>query len=153
MQIFFTWCRVFAVTCLRSEPCKFLMYQSTERYSGRVLRSKLMKNLMSHLFSFFVHFFFGKYMYFSRNVSTKIKFILKWKMIWLETAKVSFYLKTNLNFIVLFWRFILVWNLSSSWPKTAIVDVYNTVYKKWHTSQLSHYKHLRNVNKKTDAWK
>ena len=43
--------------------------------------SKFMKNFMDQFFFFFhSYFFFVKYMYFSTNVSTKIKFILKGKI-------------------------------------------------------------------------
>ena len=92
--------------------------------------SKFMKNLInSFFFLFSLVCFFVKYMYFSTNVSTKIQFIFKWKVMWPETAKVSFFLKTNYDFV--FWLFItelqwtLVLNLFSSWSKTAIVNVYN----------------------------
>ena len=42
--------------------------------------SAFMKNLINHFFfSFFINFLLVKLMYFSRNVSTKIKFNLKMK--------------------------------------------------------------------------
>ena len=91
--------------------------------------SKFMKNVINKFFFFFHSHFFVKYMYFSTNVSTKIKFILKWKIMWPETAKVCFFLKTNFDFVFELFitklKWMLVLNLSSSWPKTAIVNVYN----------------------------
>ena len=75
-------------------------------------------------------------MYFSRNVSTKIKFNLKMKNDMAGNCQSVFLLrlllKTNFNFITLYkliitkLQLILVLNFFFSWPKTAIVDVYNT---------------------------
>ena len=122
---------------------------------------------------FFVVFhsnLFVKYMYFSSNVSTKIKFIkFKWKIMWPETAKVCFFLKTSFDFVfqlfITKFQWMLVLNLSSSWPKTAIVNVYNIwngdtkfirhvrilQYKTRNESLQRDIKQLWNMNKKAEG--